>query len=67
MYEWENDIKKSAVTLRIHALRSEIKRVADTTLRGDFVCSDDRKYWERKLKKMNSELSCLEQLEKVTK
>lgn len=61
MYEWENELSENAFASRIHSLKAEIKRVCETTLRGNFSNPEDRKYWEKKLSKMNSELSALEQ------
>ena len=61
-YEWETGVAHSSIISNITRLRSEIKRISETTLRGVFVNPDDKDYWVIKLKKMNSELSCLEQM-----
>lgn len=62
MYEWETKIDKSAIAIRIIALRKETKRIANETLRGNFVNPDDREYWVKKLKKLTGELSALESM-----
>lgn len=60
MYEWENEISAQAIESRCAQLRSEIKRISNTTLRGNFRNPEDRTYWERRLSKLNGELLALE-------
>jgi hypothetical protein len=50
-------------TSRSNFLKEEIKRVSNTTLRGNFTNPEDKTYWEVKLKKMNSELSAIEEIQ----
>lgn len=61
MYEWEKPVNANAVENRKHWLRSEIKRITNTTLRGEFKIKSDRQYWVDRLRKLNSELDALEQ------
>lgn len=48
--------------VRKHELREEIKRITNVTLRCDFRNPDDRKYWENRVRKLNCELSSIEQM-----
>lgn len=61
-YEWERKIDKTAVFNNIEFHKKEIKRITETTLRGNFTNSDDREYWVKRLKQLNGELIHLEQL-----
>lgn len=61
MYEWErNEITKEQIAIECHRLREEIKRISNTTLRGNFVDEDDRQYWVKRVKQLNSKLLALE-------
>lgn len=61
-YEWEQEEDIGLIrTRRINELKLEIKRIMNTTLRGNFVDPKDREYWEVRLKKLNSELNSWEQ------
>ena len=60
MYEWENEFSKEQVAIECHRLREEIKRISNTTLRGNFAKEEDRQYWVKRLKELNSKLSALE-------
>ena len=61
MYEWErNEITKEKIFIECHILREEIKRITNTTLRGNFSKEEDRQYWVKRLKELNSKLSALE-------
>ena len=62
MYEWEKEVSKTAINSNIAKLKEEIKRVSNVTLRGNFKNPEDRQYWVEKLKRMNSKLSSLEQM-----
>lgn len=62
MYEWEKEINNTAVENRKEWLRSEIKRISETTLRGNFSKTDDREYWVKRLDKLNGELVALESM-----
>ena len=62
MYEWETKLDKSAIQIRIVALQKETSRIANVVLRGNFVNPDDLTYWQKRLKKLNGELSGLEQM-----
>jgi len=63
-YEWEQPEDKNARLRRMNWLRDEIKRISNTTLRGNFSKPEDKKYWEDRLKQLNSELSALEETDK---
>ena len=63
-YEWETPEKKNARLSRMAWLRDEIKRISNTTLRGNFSKPEDREFWVDRLKKLNSELSALEEQNK---
>lgn len=61
MYEWEGkEITKEQISIECHRLREEIKRITNTTLRGNFSKEEDRQYWVKRLKELNSKLSALE-------
>lgn len=60
-YEWETETSKTAIQSNIAQLRSEIKRISNTTLRGNFTSEDDRQYWVKRLSTLNSKLNALEQ------
>ena len=62
MYEWEKPVNANSVESRKHWLRGEIKRITNTTLRGEFKIKSDRQYWVDRLRKLNSELNALEQM-----
>lgn len=57
-----NMIKLDKVIIKnnIYGLQKEIKRIAETTLRGDFANTDDRDYWVKRLRGLNSKLNALE-------
>lgn len=55
------DTTSTAIQLRIHALREEVKRITTTTLRGNFAKPEDRQFWEIRARKLNGELSALEE------
>ena len=61
-YEWETKIDKKAILNKIEWLKKEIKRISNTTLKGNFSNPEDKEYWIKRLTKLNSELSVLEQL-----
>lgn len=42
-------------------LRAEVSRIMSKTLHGSFANPEDRAYWEQRLKKLNGELSALEE------
>lgn len=46
---------------RIHYLRQEVARITNETLRGDFRNPSDRDYWVSRARKLNGELSALEE------
>lgn len=46
--------------LRMHWLREEVSRISNVTLAGTFANEDDRLYWVNRVRKLNSELSALE-------
>lgn len=52
----------AGMTARADWLRTEIKRVSSATLRGSFSSPEDLQFWVRRLEKLNSELSSIEQL-----
>ena len=60
-YECETETSKTAIQSNIAQLRSEIKRISNTTLRGNFTSEDDRQYWVKRLSTLNSKLNALEQ------
>lgn len=60
MYEWENEMNNTAIENRKAWLRFEIKRISETTLRGNFSKKEDREYWVKRLDKLNSELIAME-------
>lgn len=62
MYEWEVKMSETVVENNKERIRKEIKRITETTLRGNFTNDDDRKYWEIKLSKLNGELLYLESM-----
>jgi hypothetical protein len=62
MYEWENEVTKSQIEIKKQQLRQEIKRISNTTLRGNFVKQEDREYWVKKLNSLNSTLKALEEM-----
>lgn len=43
-------------------LRAEISRISNTTLRGDFKLPEDRQYWVDRSKRLNIELSAIEEM-----
>lgn len=46
---------------RISWLRDEVKRISNTTLRGVFSKDEDRDFWVARVRKLNAELSALEE------
>lgn len=62
MYEWEGSVDLVAIENRKDWLRKEIKRINETTLRGNFAKEEDRDYWKQRAKKLNSELMALEEM-----
>jgi len=54
----------NGVKRNISRLQDEIKRISNTTLRGNFSKPEDKEYWVTRLKELNSKLSALEELEK---
>lgn len=62
MYEWEGNIDRVAFENLKDWLRKEIKRINETTLRGNFINEDDRTYWKRKVKQLNSQLMAMEEM-----
>lgn len=60
-YEWEVKEDKNTIKVNILKIKEEIKRISSVTLRGDFVCKEDREYWVKKLTSLNSKLKSLEQ------
>lgn len=52
----QRELQSRAVTLR-----AEIARISNTTLAGDFKLPEDRDFWAARLKKLNSELSAIEE------
>ena len=62
MYEWEGSVDRVAIENRKDWLRKEIKRINETTLRGNFVKEEDRDYWKQKAKTLNSQLMALEEM-----
>lgn len=60
MYEWENEISKTAIERNKDYHRKEIKRISEVTLRGNFSNPDDREYWVAKLKEHNGKLRYFE-------
>lgn len=62
MYEWEGNIDRVAFENRKDWLRKEIKRINETTLRGNFVNEGDRDYWKQKAKQLNSKLIAMEEM-----
>lgn len=61
MYEWENEVSEDKLKLEIYRLQEEIKRITKTTLNGNFSNPEDREYWVKKVRQMNSKLSALEE------
>jgi len=60
MYEWETPTNTAAISARMSWLAAEVKRITNVTLRGEFVNEEDRSFWEFRAKKLNSELSAIE-------
>jgi ribosomal protein S15P/S13E len=60
MYEWENEVSQNKIELRKIELRKEISRIANTTLRGNFVNEEDLAFWVKKLNNLTGQLNCLE-------
>jgi hypothetical protein len=56
--------QKQELNLRSIYLESEIKRISNTTLRGNFSNPEDRKFWVERLKKLNSELDSIQEIQK---
>ena len=53
----KNDDKIS----RIEWLRAEVRRISKVTLAGTFAKPEDREFWVNRVRKLNLELSALEQ------
>ena len=68
-YEWETKTDNNAMFRNIERTKKEIKRISETTLRGNFSNPEDRKYWVEKLNRLNRELIALEEIayEKIKK
>jgi len=60
-YEWEVKEEPEVVLRKWQAeaerLRAEVKRISNTTLRGNFANPEDREYWVKRLKELTSRLS----------
>jgi len=61
MYEWENKITAEQIKARIIDLQTELKRILNTTLKGNFAKQEDKEYWVKKSQKISSELFALEE------
>ena len=59
-YEWETTLEKRQIEKRIYWLRTEIKRISNVTLKGNFTNAEDRKYWIDRLTELNGQLLILE-------
>ena len=59
-YEWETTLEKRQIEKRIYWLRTEIKRISNVTLKGNFTNAEDRKYWVDRLTELNGQLLILE-------
>lgn len=55
-------VNRDDLDKRAHWLRNEIKRISYTTLRGNFMNIEDREFWIARMRKLNSELSAVEDL-----
>lgn len=42
-------------------LRPEVSRIANVTLRGNFVKEEDRQYWVKRLKELNGKIASFEE------
>lgn len=52
--------KNDGLSLRIKDLQFEIRRISNVTLAGKFTKPEDREFWVNRVRKLNGELSALE-------
>ena len=64
MYEWETQVDRNAIEINKINMRQEIKRINEVVRSGNFVNPEDREYWVKKAKQLNSKLSALEEIYK---
>jgi hypothetical protein len=55
-YEWETEISSDTVQENINRTETEIQRITNVTLKGNFKVEADRRYWEQKVSKLKAEL-----------